>query len=34
MIEYIEFGAYTTALAIAASAACGYVWQTLINGGN
>ena len=34
MIEYIEFGAYAAALTIATSAACGYVWQTLINGGN
>jgi hypothetical protein len=34
MLEYIEFSAYATALTVAASAACGYVWQTLINGGN
>lgn len=34
MIEYIEFGAYATTLTIAASTACGYIWQTLINGDN
>ena len=34
MIEYIEFGAYATTLTIATSAACGFIWQTLINGDN
>ena len=34
MIEYIAFGAYAATITAAASAACGYIWQTLINGGN
>ena len=34
MFEYIEFGVYATTVTVAASAACGYIWQTLINGGN
>lgn len=32
MIEYIGLSAYTATLIVAASAVCGYVWQTLING--
>ena len=34
MVEYIGFGAYATTLTIAASAACGFIWQTLIDGGD